>query len=135
LKDGHDTIEKLRGELNAKIKESVEINQKLMDSQAKLIMEQKTRDLPENKKQFVTRLLEGKKPEEIEKNFKFVLEMYDRDETEKIETEKEKATKTSQVVTKKVDAPKAVIVEQKTEKTNTEAEGVQSYLEGLKNNS
>ena len=72
LKDGHDTIEKLRGELNSKIKESVEINQQLINTKATLMLEQKTKDLPKNKKDYVIKLMENKKPEEIEANFKFV---------------------------------------------------------------
>jgi len=129
LKDGHTTIEKLRGELNDRIKESVGINQKLMETQAALIMEQKTRGLPENKKQFVTRLLEGKKPEEIEANFKFVLEMFDRDETDKIETAKVTATSKAKVVTQKVDVPKQVIQESVSD--SSEGLAVAGYMEEL----
>lgn len=129
LKDGHTTIEKLRGELNDRIKESVGINQKLMETQAALIMEQKTRGLPENKKQFVTRLLEGKKPEEIESNFKFVLEMFDRDETDKIETAKVTATAKAKVVAQKVDVPKQVIQESVSD--SSEGLAVAGYMEEL----
>jgi Fe-S cluster biosynthesis and repair protein YggX len=129
LKDGHTTIEKLRGELNDRIKESVGINQKLMETQAALIMEQKTRGLPENKKQFVTRLLEGKKPEEIEANFKFVLEMFDRDETDKIETAKVTATAKAKVVAQKVDVPKQVIQESVSD--SSEGLAVAGYMEEL----
>jgi Fe-S cluster biosynthesis and repair protein YggX len=129
LKDGHDTIEKLRGELNDRIKESVGINQKLLETQSALLMEQKTRDLPANKKQFVTRLLEGKKPDEIEANFQFVLEMYDRDETEKIEKAKTTATAKAKVITEKVDTTKQPIVENKQEATEVTA--VDSYVAEL----
>lgn len=132
LKDGHDTIEKLRSDVNEKIKESMELKQQLLTTQATLLMEQKTRDLPENKKKFVTRLLEGKKPEEIEKNFQFVLEMYDRDETEKVEQAKKTATTKSKVLTEKVDAPQAKTIVEDT-KSDVVDSTVVSYLEGLKN--
>lgn len=134
LKDGHDTIEKLREDMNAKIKESVDLNQQLINTKAQLLMEQKTHDLPENKKKFVIKLLEGKKPEEIEANFKFVLEMYDREEAEKVETVAEEAKKTAKTVEAKVDAPKSVITEnniQPVEKDEQQA-GVEGYLEEMK---
>ena len=136
LKDGHDTIEKLREDMNAKIKENVDINQQLINTKAQLIMEQKTKDLPENKKKFVTKLLEGKKPEEIEANFQFVLEMYDHEEADKVAAVTEDAKNKAQTLTNKVDAPKSVIVEnqnriQPSEK-DEQSTGVQSYLEELK---
>jgi hypothetical protein len=127
LKDGHETIEKLRADLNKQIKESVEINQKLLTAQANLIMEQKTRDLPDNKKKFVTRLLEGKKPSEIEANFKFVMEMYDQDEAEKIEQAKTTATPKTKVIDSKLDTPKKII----TESTTTEPTVVDGYVAEL----
>jgi hypothetical protein len=132
LKDGHDTIEKLREELNSKIKESVEINQQLINTKAQLIMEQKTKDLPDNKKKFVVKLLEGKKPEEIEANFNFVLEMYDHEEADKVDVAAEAAKSGAKTLTNKVDAPKSMLKEniQPSEK-DTETVGVESYLEGL----
>ena len=134
LKDGHDTIEKLRGDLNEKIKESVDINQKLINTRAELILEQKTKDLPENKKNFVTKLLEGKKPEDIEANFKFVLEMYDHEEADKADSAAGKAKTKTKTLENKVDVPK-VINESHPQNSSEETEqvtGVQSYLEGLK---
>lgn len=135
LKDGHDTIEKLRGELNGKIKESVDINQQLINTKAQLIMEQKTKDLPDNKKKFVVKLLEGKKPEDIEANFNFVLEMYDHDEADKVSAVRESATSKAQTLTNKIDVPKSVLIEnhiQPKEQDST-TDGVESYLEELKN--
>jgi hypothetical protein len=133
LKDGHDTIEKLRGELNSKIKESVEINQQLINTKATLLLEQKTKDLPKNKKDYVMKLMESKKPEEIESNFKFVVEMYEKDEADKVAdiAEKAKDQKITATQASGTDTPKSVIIEnvQKTEGDNS---AVNSYLDELK---
>jgi hypothetical protein len=130
LKDGHDTIEKLRKELNEKIQESMEINQKYLTVQSQLILEKKTHDLPEAKKQYVTKLLEGKKPDEIEKNFNFVLEMFKKDEAEKVETLKEKATAQTKSVTEKIDRP-MIVKESSEQSADPERIRVVSYLENL----
>lgn len=131
LKDGHDTIEKLREDLNSKIKESVDINQQLVNTKAQLVMEQKTRDLPEEKKAFISKLLEGKKPEEIEANFQFVLEMYEREEVEKTAVITESAKNKSQTFTQKIDAPKSTIIES-VDQTQVEETSVDGYLAELK---
>ena len=132
LKDGHDQIEKLREDMNQKTKENVDLNQKLIGIESKMLLESKVKDLPENKKNFVMKLMEGKKPEEIEANFKYVTEMYEKDETEKISAEADKATGETKTVKATVDAPKAVItenVQSDGDKGNTE---VGTYLEELK---
>lgn len=130
LKDGHDTIEKLRKELNAKIQESMEINQKYLDIQSQLILEKKTQNLPEAKKQYVTKLLEGKKPDEIEKNFNFVLEMFKKDEAEKVEVLKEQAAKETKTEKEKIDR-QVTIKEQNQQSADPERIRVESYLENL----
>jgi len=133
LTDGHNQIETLRKELNEKIQENVNINQTLINTKSQLILEQKTKDLPDNKKKYVAKLLEGKKPEEIEENFKFVLEMYEKDEAEKISDVKANATAKTQTVTKEIDAPKSVIVESIKSGEEVPADAVNSYLDALKN--
>jgi hypothetical protein len=132
LKDGHDTIEKLREELNAKIQENVNINQVLITTKSQMLVEQKTRDLPENKKKYVAKLLEGKKPEEIESNFKFIVEMYEKDEADRVATITESAKNESKTVANKVDAPKAEIKESIQSGEEKPVDAVAGYLEGLK---
>jgi hypothetical protein len=112
LKDGHDTIEKLRGELNKTIKEAAEIKNKLTNTEATLLLERKTKDLTDDKKKFVMKLLDGKNSTEIEKNFNYVVEMFNKDEAEKIEKETEKTV--TKIDQKTFDTPK-VIVEKKEE--------------------
>ena len=137
LKDGHETIEKLRGELNAKIKESVDINQQLMNTKATLVLEQKTKDLPKNKKDYIVKLLENKKPEEIEANFKFVVEMYEKDEADKVAdvADAAKTQKINEAKAKGTDTPKSAIVveniQRKDDNGSESNEAVNSYLTEL----
>lgn len=128
LKDGHDIIEKLRGDMDKIMKESIELKQSLQNKESELLIERKTRDLPSDKKQFITKILEGKKVSEIEENFQFVLEMCDKDEEAKISKVAEQAKKVSKVVVEKIDTPNA-----KKEEVVVESESsVDQYLEGLK---
>ena len=133
LKDGHDQIEKLREELNTKIKENVDINQSLITAKSQLLIEQKTKDLPDNKKKYVTKILEGKKPEDIEANFKFIVEMYEKDEAEKVADVAEAAKKNSKTVKSAVDAPKSMIKESVVSGEEKPADAVSGYLDALKN--
>ena len=131
LKDGHDTIETLRSELNAKIKESVEINQTLQSTKATLILEQKTKDLPKNKKDYIVKLLENKKPEEIEANFKYVVEMYEKDEADLLEESASEAKDKTITKAKENDTPKSRIVENVNHNPEEIDSGVSSYLAEL----
>lgn len=82
VKDGKSTIEDLQKELNEALKENIRINQDLKKANAALILEKKCADLPEKKSNYVMRLLGDKTPQEIEENFTYVVEMFERDETE-----------------------------------------------------
>lgn len=131
LKDGHKQIEELKAELNKAIKESTEVKQQLIETKSALILEQKTKDLPTAKKNYVTKLLEGKKPEDIEANFKFVVEMYEKDEVEKTEAILESTKQTTKTVSSSVDAPKTVTESVKND-VSPMHEDTTSYLEGFK---
>ena len=130
LKDGHDTIEKLKAELNKTIKESATVKQELISTKAQIVLEQKTKDLPDAKKKFVAKLLEGKKPEDIEANFNFVLEMYEKDEEDKKESLLESEKGKSKTVTAKVEPPKTTIKESFVDEGVQD--GVSQYLDGFK---
>jgi len=130
LKDGHDQIEGLRAKLNETIKESAEIKQKLQSTEATLLLEQKTKNLTEDKKNFVLKFLEGKKTNEIESNFKYVVEMFEKDETEKIEIATTKAT--NKVDQKTFDTPKVIVEQKETKDAMTEYSYVQDIADYMK---
>ncbi len=137
LKDGHQTIESLRAELNKQIQENINVSQELDKTSAQLILEKKTKDLSEDKKTFVTKILEGKKAQDIEKNFAYVLEMFNKDHAEKMDIVKEQVKEqikvTSKVLSNKIDTPKRTIVESVQDSTSEfKDDSMTSYVEELK---
>lgn len=107
LKDGKDTIDGLRKELNKVIKENVQLNKQYNKTAATLILEKKTENLPKEKRQFVMRVLEDKSPEYIKENFNYVVEMYNRDEQETRELIKEEVQQSA--VSRNVESPKSIL--------------------------
>lgn len=130
LKDGHSTIETLREEVNAKIKENIDLNQKLQTAQATLLLEQKTIGLGEEKKKFIYKLLEGKDTKYINANYNYVMEMFEKDDTEKREVIAESAKGKSKTLDKKVDSPKSTVKESIQPNQSNDV-GVTDYLKAL----
>lgn len=128
IKDGHQTIEKLRKDLNQKIKENVEISNKFQTFEASMLLEKKTRDLPDYKKKAVYRLLEGKSTKDIEKNFKFIVEMVEKNDQEKQEALLEETKSDAKGL--KIDVPKSIITESK-QTNSVEDKQMDAYLKNL----
>jgi hypothetical protein len=72
-------------------------------AQAELLLEQKTIDLPDDKKAYVKKVLAEKDPEYIKENFDYVVEMFERDQQDEVELLKEDAQKGA--VSNEVDQP------------------------------
>jgi hypothetical protein len=105
LQDGKSRIDVLTQELNEAVKTNININQDLKKTRSKLVLEQKTAIFDDTKRHYVMRVLQEKSPEEIEENFDYVVEMFERDE----ETETQVLTEQAKRVVKsnKVDTPEA----------------------------
>jgi len=107
LMDGKQTIDGLRGELNKVIQENVKINKENNAIKTNLILEKNTMSFPEEKKQYVMRVLADKSPEYVSENFNYVIEMYNRDEQDSRELIREEAKKAA--VSSTVQRPKLVL--------------------------
>ncbi|MCP3684337.1 MAG: hypothetical protein GY861_16790 [bacterium] len=105
LKDGKNRLDSLSQELNEAVKVNIQMNQDLKKTKSSLVLEQKTAEFDVNKKHYVMRVLNEKSPDEIEENFDYVVEMFERDEAAEAEVLTEKATKAVQ--SKVVDTPVA----------------------------
>jgi len=125
-------VDTLKTDLNETLKENITLAQELKKANSALLLEKKTTGLPDKKKAYVARLLSDKPVEEIEENFQYVVEMFERDEKEKAEVITEKVIKTS--VSTIVDTPKSVITEEVTDSNNevTQQGGVPEYLSAMK---
>jgi len=128
LEDGKNTIDTLRSELNEVIKENVRLNQDLKKVNAELLIEKKTLQMDDSKKNFIMRVLKDKSPDYITENFSYVVEMFDKETQKETEVlmEEAKRSSTAQIV----DTPKAISKAEPQEKT--EQEPVSEYLSELK---
>ena len=135
LTDGKKTIDSLRDELNEALKQNVDLTLRANKAEAKMILEEKTSEMPSAKKSFVNRLLGNKAPGYVEENFQYVVEMFEKQSQEEVDEIKE-SVKQDFVKTPKIDRPQ--IIEEKQEFNNeiernsTSGEGVSGYLNEMK---
>jgi hypothetical protein len=105
LEDGKGKIDSLSEELSEAVRTNILINQDLKKTKTSLMLEQKTAEFDQNKKRYVMRVLSEKSPDEVEENFDYVVEMFERDESEETKVLTESAAKV--VKSKVVDTPEA----------------------------
>lgn len=135
LVDGKKTIDSLKTELNGVLKENAELSQRASKAEAYILLESKTSDMPSAKKAFVVKLLGNKKPEYIEENFSYVVDMFEKQNQEEVDQAKE-SLKQELVESHSVDRP--TVVEEEKQFTNNEierkplSEGVSGYLNEMK---
>lgn len=105
LVDGKKTIDSLRDELNGVLKENVKINHELKKAQAKILLDEKTSDMTDSKKNFVNKLLKNKDPQYIAENFQYVVDMFEKESEQEVEQAQEEVL-TESFVAASVDVPK-----------------------------
>lgn len=127
LQDGKSTIDTLRQELAEAVKVNVKLNQENKSVKSQLILEKKTAAMADDKKAYIMRVLKEKSPEDVNENFDYVVEMFERDEADAAEiiTEQAKAS----VASKNVEVPKSEIEDDIVSKSESSVEG---YLKELK---
>lgn len=108
--DGADKINTLQTE-NAELKSKLsKISESYQKIEVKSLLEEKTSKLPESKKNFIRKALEGKSVKFINENFDYTLRLFDKQEKEKLVTLKEEAINNRSV---KPDViPKQKVVEE-----------------------
>jgi hypothetical protein len=80
LKEGYDAIESLKSELNDKAKQNLLLKEEVNQVKAHVLLENKTKGLPESKRNFVEKFMRDKTPDYIENNFQYVVEMFEENE-------------------------------------------------------
>jgi small-conductance mechanosensitive channel len=125
LQDGKKQIDESKQtavNLSKQVKVLTEQSTQLRTS---LLLEQKTIGLPKEKKDYVVKVLKGKDEKFITENFKYVVDMFEKNEDKEVETLKES---TVGITSKeKIDHP--VVIEEAAEQFDNEMAG---YLQGLK---
>ena len=133
LQDGKSRIDVLTQELNEAVKTNININQDLKKTKSNLVLEQKTAIFDDTKRHYVMRVLQEKSPEEIEENFDYVVEMFERDEeteTQVLTEQAKKGVKSSKVDTPEAEKEDEVITE--SAPVSQEDASVGGYLSVLK---
>jgi len=103
LSESKEIIGSLKKELNESVLLNTRLNHSLQKANAAIILEQKTKELPEAIKAFAKKVLSGKTPEYIEENFSYVVELYDNETAQKEDFARTGAT--ARVLTEAVDRP------------------------------
>lgn len=130
LKEGYDAIEGLKSQLNEKAKETLLVKEELNKFKAEVLLEKKTKDLPEAKRKFVYKFMGDKNPDYIESNFQYVVEMFEENENANTEVLKENAkTKT---ISNTVKVPPSQIKDNEIIKESTSGDEVSEYLKLIK---
>ena len=102
------------------------LNEKLMRAQADLVFEQKTSTLPDTKKAYARRVLQGKSAQFILENIDYTLSLFDKKEEERLDILKEEAFE------KRVVREQRVVVEESTQQEPVATYGaVNNYLSEL----
>ena len=130
LVTGKKAIDELKTQLNESVKDNIRINQELKNAKATLVLEEKTKDLPSRKKEYVTRLLGNKDASYIEENFNYVVEMFEKDELEMADSATLNAT--ARAVTRDVAPAATSIIEESSTETDRDDVSVSKYLTALK---
>ena len=128
LEDGKEQIDNLRTELHEAMKANIQLNQEFKNVAAQKILFEKTASFDNKKKDFIMRVLGDKSPDEINENFDYAIEMFERGEESQTELLKEEATK--EVKSKVVDTPKAEVKENVLEE-HVQPTAVDGYLAEL----
>lgn len=103
--DGKTQNDTLSKEVEALRKENKLLIESYNKTKAELLLETKTADLPDKKKEYLKRALSDKTPKFIEENFDYTLRLFDKKEQETINVIKEQAFVNRKV---KADAPREV---------------------------
>lgn len=103
------SVDVLTKQLNDVTKKNELLSEELKRMKASLVLEQKIQGFNQTKRDYIRRRLQNKSLEEIEENYKFVLEMYERDELDKRDVARSRTE--TQTISKKIDVPPRTITE------------------------
>jgi len=136
LKDGKSIIDSLRSELNQTLKENVNLNARANKAEAHILLEKKTSEMPASKKQYISKLLGTKSPQYIEENFSYVVDMFEKEQTNQVdeikESVKQEFTKAPRVDRQIIEEKTQTLTQNEIERTAS-SDSVSGYLNEMKN--
>lgn len=125
--DGKKQIDEATQKLEAIQKEHKVLLEKYNQVASDLILEKKISGLTDKKKDYISRVMKGKSAEFINENFDYALNLFNKNENERLHELKENAIKQS--VSTEVDVPQ--IVEEKVSETAPVEKQMNPYLQEL----
>ena len=129
LEKGNDQIKELQSKLNESHDENIKLVNEIEKNKAALLLEKKTRGFSFSKKEYLTKILNDKTPTYINENFDYVVDMFEKDDSEEREVLVEQAKQTS--FSKDVNVP-TILTNESVVEENNEYNPVTSYLTELK---
>jgi len=126
--DGKKQIDEANKKLEAVLAENIELKSKMEKLEVNKLVAEKTQDMKPEVVEKVFKLLQGKDPKFVKENFDYTVKMFEKSESERLETLASEAVNESQAV--EVDRP---VIEEST-KTEVAPEDDQSssiYLKEL----
>jgi hypothetical protein len=124
--DGKKQIDEANQKLEALQQDHKVLAEKYNKIASDLILEKKVSGLSDKKKGYISRIMKGKSAEFINENFDYALNLFDKNETEKLHELKEDAIKQS--ISTEVDVPQ--IIEEKVSEAGVEKQ-MNPYLQEL----
>ncbi len=125
--DGKKQIDEAHNKLEVIQREYSLLKEKYNTISSDLLLEKKVAGLNGRKKDYITRLMQGKSAQFIKENFDYALNLFNKNESERLTELKESAIKQS--VTKEVDVPR--VIEEKTSSPIREEVQMSPYLKEL----
>ena len=122
VQDGKTQLDTLNEHVTKLEKENKILKESYLKTKADLILEEKTSDLPDKKKEYIKKVLGDKTPKFIEENFDYTLRLFDKKEKEKISQLKDEAFSRRVV---KTDAPRVNLQESTTKTINPYVDALQ----------
>lgn len=113
--DGKRQIDELSAEVEKLSKENTLLKESFLKTKADLLLETRTANLPDKKKEYLRRVFADKTPKFIEENFDYTLRLFEKKEQERIEIIKEQAFTNRKV---KADAPREAVKKEEPKQHN-----------------
>lgn len=130
--EAKDRMDEMEKTISTLTESNTDLQTKLEETTRKLVLEEKTAGLPQEKRDFIVRRLGDRTAKEIEANYEYVCEMYDADQKEKRQEIRESAEQKTKTVASKIDKPRDILKENVEDKSMTEYGDVSACLDILK---
>ena len=129
LKKGSDQINDLQEKLNESYNENAKLSLQVETINSSLLLEKKTRGMVNSKRNYLKKILCDKSPSYIEENFNYVVDMFEKDDS----NERSVLAEEAQTKSFSKDAKVPVVISESTDKSNNnEFSQVTDYLTELR---